>query len=294
MPPEQGPAQPTGPVPGWYPDPANPAATRYWDGTAWTAQTQPPPYPHPYGAPAGFAAPAAAQPTPPPPAAPGGYPAAPTYQPAPGYPAAPGGPGGPGGYYGYAAPEKLGPTGTPFASFWRRLGGYLIDSLILAIPTALVTLPLLLGPLSDLIDEFQGIDPATLDPESPLYDPDAFTDAVNDILLSSDLWGTFIWIGVLSLLIQGIYWIVAIGSFGRTIGGAAVGIRAVDADGAIPGYGRASLRFAVPAGAQLIGFIPFIGFLGTLLQLLIYLWMLWDPNKQGLHDKAAGTYVVRS
>jgi uncharacterized RDD family membrane protein YckC len=185
--------------------------------------------------------------------------------------------------------ERLGPTGTPFASFWRRLGGYLIDALILAVPTALVTAPLLLGPLGDFIDEVEAIDPETLDPESPLYDPNALTD----LLLSGDWWGTVILIGVLSLLIQGVYWIVAIGSFGRTIGGAAVGIRAVDANGAIPGYGRASLRFAVPAGAQLIGIIPFIGILGSLLQLLIYLWMLWDPNKQGLHDKAAGTYVVR-
>lgn len=285
-PPEQGPAQPTGPAPGWYPDPANPAATRYWDGTAWTAQTQPPPYPYAYGAPAGFTAPAPPPAQPTAPAAAGGFPAAPGYQPTPGYPGAP---GGPAGYYPYPAPEKVGPTGTPYASFWRRLGGYLIDSLILAVPTALITLPLLLGPLGDLIDELEALDPATLDPESPLYDP----NALSDLFLTGDLWGTFILVGLLSLLIQGIYWIVAIGSFGRTLGGAAVGIRAVDATGAIPGYGRASLRFAVPAGAQLIGFIPFVGFLGSLLQLLIYLWMLWDPNKQGLHDKAAGTYVVR-
>jgi uncharacterized RDD family membrane protein YckC len=194
----------------------------------------------------------------------------------------------PGGYYSGPG-ERLGPTGTPYASFWRRLGGYLIDSLILAIPTMLITLPLLLGPLRDLVDELQALDPNTLDPQSPLYDPNALTDLIFD----GNLWTTFIWIGVLSLLIQGVYWIVAIGSFGRTLGGAAVGIRAVDANGAIPGYGRASLRFAVPAGAQLIGFIPFVGFLGTLLQLLIYLWILWDPNRQGLHDKAAGTYVVR-
>ena len=24
-----------------------------------------------------------------------------------------------------------------------------------------------------------------------------------------------------------------------------------------------------------------------------YLWMLWDPQRQTWHDKAAGTYVVR-
>ncbi len=31
------------PVPGWYPDPAGSALQRWWDGTAWTATTQPDP-----------------------------------------------------------------------------------------------------------------------------------------------------------------------------------------------------------------------------------------------------------
>ncbi|HUE75473.1 MAG TPA: RDD family protein [Chloroflexota bacterium] len=24
-----------------------------------------------------------------------------------------------------------------------------------------------------------------------------------------------------------------------------------------------------------------------------YLWVIWDPNKQGWHDKIAGTYVIK-
>jgi hypothetical protein len=31
---------PPAPPPGWYPDPGDPAAVRYWDGAAWTAQTK--------------------------------------------------------------------------------------------------------------------------------------------------------------------------------------------------------------------------------------------------------------
>jgi uncharacterized RDD family membrane protein YckC len=267
MPPTPDPAPQ--PPPGWYPDPANPAATRYWDGTRWTAQTQPPPYQYSYGAPAGFAAPPQS-----------GYPAAPAI----------GGPGGPQmAAYGPVSDQKLGPTGTPLASFWRRLGGYLIDGLVLAVPTGLLTIPLLRGPIQDFLDELNTLDPGVLDPESPAYDPDAFTD----IFTSADLWGSLAWIALLTLAIQAVYWIIAIGKYGRTVGGAAVGIRAVDANGAIPGYGRATIRFAVPAGASLFGLIPFVGLLGSILQLLIYLWMLWDPMRQGLHDKAAGTFVVR-
>jgi hypothetical protein len=36
------------PPPGWYPDPADARAQRYWDGTRWTSLAQPRPYPdHP-------------------------------------------------------------------------------------------------------------------------------------------------------------------------------------------------------------------------------------------------------
>jgi hypothetical protein len=36
------------PPPGWYPDPADARAQRYWDGTRWTSFAQPRPYPdHP-------------------------------------------------------------------------------------------------------------------------------------------------------------------------------------------------------------------------------------------------------
>lgn len=46
-------AQPSGPSPGWYPDPAGHGA-RYWDGTRWTEHTQQTSQvaqPHPYNAP---------------------------------------------------------------------------------------------------------------------------------------------------------------------------------------------------------------------------------------------------
>jgi hypothetical protein len=33
-------ASPAAPEPGWYPDPSGQARLRYWDGRAWSTQTQ--------------------------------------------------------------------------------------------------------------------------------------------------------------------------------------------------------------------------------------------------------------
>lgn len=74
---------------------------------------------------------------------------------------------------------------------------------------------------------------------------------------------------------------------GQTLGKMALGIRVARADnGGVPGWGKAIIRWALPA---LLGFIPLVGMLATL---LVYLSLLWDDRRQGWHDKAAATVVV--
>jgi uncharacterized RDD family membrane protein YckC len=61
----------------------------------------------------------------------------------------------------------------------------------------------------------------------------------------------------------------------------AVGIKVIDAEGNVPGLGRAILR-------EIVG-----KFISGLALGLGYAWMGWDTHKRGWHDHIAGTYVVR-
>ena len=70
---------------------------------------------------------------------------------------------------------------------------------------------------------------------------------------------------------------------GQTPGKMVLGIRVVrTVDQAVPGWGPAFIRWAIPVAASIVPF-------GAL---VVYLWLLWDRRRQGLHDKAAGTIVV--
>lgn len=79
---------------------------------------------------------------------------------------------------------------------------------------------------------------------------------------------------------------------GQTLGKMAVRFRVVDAEASsLPGWGPAFLRWLVPGIIGLIGsWIPFVG----LLVFVIYASLLWDQRRQGWHDKAAKTLVVKA
>lgn len=108
---------------------------------------------------------------------------------------------------------------------------------------------------------------------------------------------------VVAVLIFTLFYEVGfIATLGQTPGKMLRGIRVVSAlDGEPPTVAQALVRWAVPS---LVGFLPRLipgpaiirtqvaGAIG-LASLLVYLWAIWDPRKQGLHDKAAQTVVER-
>lgn len=149
------------------------------------------------------------------------------------------------------------PTAPTLATLWQRLGARLLDGLIVGTPLIVV----LFSTLQDVDPQF-GLSASQ---------EDRITRAV-----------------LITSAIGAVYEIVLVALRGQTLGKMIVGIRVVRMDtGGSVGWGRSTLRWFVPAATARLP-----GVLSTL-QLLIYLWMVWDPNRQGLHDKAAGTVVVR-
>jgi uncharacterized RDD family membrane protein YckC len=67
---------------------------------------------------------------------------------------------------------------------------------------------------------------------------------------------------------------------GQTPGKKIMGVKVVSTDGELIGVGKAILRII---GYAISGIVFYLGFL----------WIIFDGNKQGWHDKIAGTYVIR-
>lgn len=80
---------------------------------------------------------------------------------------------------------------------------------------------------------------------------------------------------------------------GQTVGAKALGIRVVAADGSpMPpemAYRRAAVLQLFTVGSSMPWILKPLGSVALILNIL---WPLWDPQKQTLHDKAAGTIVV--
>jgi RDD family. len=74
---------------------------------------------------------------------------------------------------------------------------------------------------------------------------------------------------------------------GYSIGQGVAKIRVVTPQGSLVPVGTLVLRLLVQT---IFFFVPFIGWLLALLDLL---WPLWDGQRQTLHDKAVGTFVIK-
>jgi len=93
---------------------------------------------------------------------------------------------------------------------------------------------------------------------------------------------------LLGAAITYLYAFVMIGRWNATLGKFAVGIRVRRPDGTPAGWREAALR---PILQTVVALIRLSGV--ALLTLVDDLWMVWDKQSQTLHDKIAGTIVVK-
>lgn len=82
-------------------------------------------------------------------------------------------------------------------------------------------------------------------------------------------------------LLNKVYWV---SKRGYSIGQGLMKLKVVDQHGNLVSMGTATIRLLATVG---LGFIPVVG------GFLDLLWPLWDKQRQTLHDKAVGTFVIK-
>lgn len=269
---------------GWYPDPANAAQERYWDGWQWSRNTrprasqptdqrpsgqrQPSAQQQPYGQqPSGQQQPYAQQPYGQPQGGPQGWGAQP-------------------GQSGYPAGRPLVPVastadGVPLAGWWWRVLAIVIDGLIVGVVSALLSLPIYLRlarALGDYINASlraaeQGL-PMPAQPE------------VNALLSSTDQ----VILVLVSFVVQTLYIIAFLRWRSATPGKLVVGLRVVPVD---RGRSTDPLAWSAVVARALVWTVPDLQPLLIVVRAADVVWPLVNPKRQALHDLAARTQVVK-
>lgn len=168
------------------------------------------------------------------------------------------------GEMGQLPPRDLAPP-------WRRLCAFVIDVAILTI----LLLPLLIPAVGLRMAHQQELAAAVANPLAQQVAPLPF-------------WASEWFVGLVTVVVFGLYRVPQEAAFGRSIGHRVLGLRIVRFTGARRiGVGRAVLRYLAFYGVNVVPV------LGSLFMLVNYLWCLFDkPYRQCLHDKVAGTFVV--
>lgn len=151
----------------------------------------------------------------------------------------------------------------PRAGFWIRLVAQMIDGTIIGFVLTLLFIILFFA----------------LGMEQMLPQPGQSAQQIGRTLGTTFILMQVI-LNVLSIVLSSVYFIYFHGAKGQTPGKMLLKLKVIQTNGRDMTYGKALLRFL---GYIINQFTLMIGFL----------WVAFDKEKQGLHDKIAGTYVVR-
>lgn len=256
---------PQQPPAGWYPDPAGSDGERFWDGGAWSQSTRDTPRPTPM-----------ASPNP----APGSPGSAPGYQPygspQPGYGQQQYGYGQE--QYGYGqGPSSYGTPyggGRPYAGFWWRVLGYVLDAILVGIVLQVILRMTGLQQRMDILtaDYVRDLMIALESPGGAFPMPGAeFTSLSTTI-------------NVITFVVWAIYRVAMLGTMSATLGQLAVGLRVVKKDK--PADSKLTWGEAAVRGISSAALWGLIGFLHVLP-------VPFTAQKQSLADLIAKTNVLK-
>ncbi|MBI3485311.1 RDD family protein [Candidatus Daviesbacteria bacterium] len=152
-----------------------------------------------------------------------------------------------------------------YASIWRRLIAWVIDAFILLGLSLFLLFPYF--SLSNAYSKWSGF-------------------------VGLPVWVAFIFF----LIVNNVYFIYFIGRKGQGIGGRLLHIKVISlTTNSIPTYKQATIRQIIIFLSECSTKIVFIGTIISYAILVIDgLWMLKEQNKQTLHDKLAGTIVIKT
>ncbi|WP_055482430.1 RDD family protein [Sphaerimonospora mesophila] len=175
--------------------------------------------------------------------------------------------------YGAAVPPG---APAPLAEWWQRLVARIIDGIVVGIPFGIIS-----AIITAIVVTQGSINLRTREYVEP-----------SGYFLAALL------IAILSGVVMIGYEFLMLKMRGQTIGKIAMGIKVVPVGGTLTQGGLspdvAGKRAGVLFGPQLLRWIPVVEYLIGVFALLNVLWLLWDkPLQQALHDKAAGTVVVK-
>ncbi len=193
-------------------------------------------------------------------------------------------PGPPVARSGWVLPSEVAPSPAPgyaYVGFWRRFWAYLVDMIILAIPTFAAFFVVAVGPLaSSTYRLFSITRPFIRDPATGLL----VANPASAVYLNVAIQEMIGWIAFATLLVylmQMLYFAIFWSRRGATPGQMLLGVEIrSEADGARIGFARACLRYL---GYLVSAIVLYIGFI----------WVAFDDRKRGWHDMVAGTVAVR-
>ena len=178
----------------------------------------------------------------------------------------------PGTNYGYAANDPS------LAEWWQRLLARIIDGVVVSV----LIIPLWVPVFTSLVNKLRNI--------TNQYGGNTNNPAAQAAIshVTGQFFGEIFLVFIAGLVISVAYDWLQHGLWGRTLGKRALGTMVVGAST------RSKVSPGAAGGRAAVYVLPaLVPIVGGLFALLNALWLLWDPQRQCLHDKAAHTVVVK-